>query len=293
MNGFINVLKAPGITSSTVVTLLRYILKMKKIGHAGTLDTAACGVLLVMIWIATKLFDYLDQDGKEYISEFVFGIETDTLDMQGQITNKNSLSITKEDIQGVIKNFVGSIDQFPPKVSAIQIDGRKAYNLQRQGIEFEVPKRNINIKSIELIRKTGPNRFLLKVACSKGTYIRSLCRDIANTLGTFGYINYLIRIKNSYFTIDSAHSIEYLRSIDAKSVIIPIDEPIDYMDKIDIHKKYFNQLINGVKIDISGQHQDIFRVYCNQHFIGLGKQELIDNTYKLRIIKRLYEQEEN
>jgi tRNA pseudouridine55 synthase len=292
MKGFINVLKAPGITSSTVVGLVRQIIGIKKVGHAGTLDPAACGVLPIMIGKAAKLFDYLADDGKEYIAEFVFGIDTDTLDMQGQIVNTCDIKVTADEIAKTLPKFHGKLKQYPPRVSAISINGKKAYNLHRQGIDFEVPQREVIIDNIELIRQTGENSFLFKINCSKGTYIRSLCKDIAATLGTYGYVSYLNRTKSGFFKIDDAISIEDLRIIEIDKAIIHIEEPIQHIKKVVIEDKYFFQLINGIKINYSFDLDNINRVYCNNKFIGLGKKEVYNDIKYIKIFKRFFEEED-
>ena len=292
MKGFINVLKAPGITSSTVVSIIRYIIGIKKVGHAGTLDPAACGVLPVMIGSAVKLFDYLADEKKEYISEFVFGIDTDTLDMQGKIIKKCDKKIIKSQVLDILPNYKGCIKQLPPKVSAISINGKKAYNLHRQGIEFEILAREITINKFELIRQTKINSFLFKISCSKGTYIRSLCRDIAGSLNTCGYVNYINRTKSGCFHLENAYSIEELRNLDFNKIIIPIDYPINYMNRADIEKKDLKRLLNGVKIDYNRPLNDVNRVYYNNIFIGLGRKELSDNIKYLKIFKKLVNDEE-
>lgn len=292
MNGFINVLKAPGVTSSTVVSLIRHITNMKKVGHAGTLDPAAAGVLPIMLGKATKLFDYLQDEGKEYISEFVFGINTDTLDMQGKVIAENYIKITQKQIKAIIPRFIGEIKQFPPKVSAISINGRKAYDLQRQGLDFDMPEKEVFVEKIELIRKTGLNSYLFKIKCSKGTYIRSLCRDIASYFNTYGYVNYLNRIKSGYFDIKEAHSIEDLRKTAIDKILIPIDKPIEYMQRADLDSCFKKELINGIKIQYNKKLDSVFRVYLNEIFIGLGRPERNNKIQYIKVFKRLVDEED-
>ncbi len=285
MIGFLNVLKTPGITSSTVVSVVRHILGMKKVGHAGTLDPAACGVLPIMIGKATKLFDYLDNQGKQYISEFKFGIETDTFDMQGKIVDTDDCDISIDKINKVLHLFIGKIQQIPPKVSAISINGQKAYKMQRKGIDFDIPAREVEIYNIEVIRKTNDNEFLFKVDCSKGTYIRSLCRDIAKELKTIGYITYLNRTRSDYFDIKDAYSLESLRETDISKILIPEDRPIDHLPRYDFDDNSKRLLSNGVKIESNIDDDRIFRLYNRDKFFGIAKNIKRDNIRLVKIIK--------
>ncbi len=289
MNGFINILKTPGITSSTAVSIIKKIYNIKKVGHAGTLDPGAAGVLPIMINKATKLFDYLQDDKKEYIAEFVFGIDTETLDMQGEVTAQNDVEVTEEDIIKLIPDFWGEIKQFPPRVSAISINGKKAYDLQREGVEFDVPEKTVTIYDIHFIRKTAKNSYLLKISCSKGTYIRSLCRDMAARLGTYGYVNYLLRTKSSCFNIEESYSVEELREISIDKVLVPIDKPIEHLPKIQIAAIWEANVINGVKIPYENKLDKIFRVYSKKKFLGLGRSEIDDNIQYIKVYKRFFD----
>ena len=292
MNGFINLLKTPGITSSTAVSVIKKTFNIKKVGHAGTLDPGAAGVLPIMINKATRLFDYLQDEGKEYVSEFTFGIDTDTLDMQGEVTAQNECDISQDMLLGVLPEFHGKIKQYPPRVSAISINGKKAYDLQREGIDFEVPEKEIEIFSLELIRKTCKNSFLFKINCSKGTYIRSLCRDIAAKLGTYGYVNYLLRTKSSGFEIKDSYSIEQLKELNLEDVLIPMDMPIEYMQKVNIDIKYKPNVVNGIKIPYSEDLNSVFSVYMNDKFIGLGRPATTDGEKQIKVYKRLINEED-
>ncbi len=292
MNGFINLLKTPGITSSTAVSLIKRTYNLKKVGHAGTLDPGAAGVLPIMIGTATRLFDYLQDEKKEYIAEFVFGTDTDSLDMQGKITAHNECDISEDSLRGVLPEFIGIIKQYPPRVSAISINGKKAYELQRAGVDFEVPEKEITVHSIDIIRKTNKNSYMLKIACSKGTYIRSLCRDIAAKLDTYGYINYLLRTKSSSFNIENGYSIEDIKKLELSKVIVPIDKPIEYMPKITLSEEHVNSIIIGRKIPYEGHLEKIFKVYQENKFVGLGRPEKDDNIQCIKVFKRLIDEKD-
>jgi tRNA pseudouridine55 synthase len=292
MNGFINLLKTPGITSSTAVSIIKRTYNLKKVGHAGTLDPGAAGVLPIMIGKATRLFDYLQDEQKEYIAEFVFGIDTDTLDMQGKVTAEKECNVTEELLMAQLPEFIGTIKQYPPRVSAISINGKKAYELQRSGVDFEVPEKEITVYSIELIRKTASNSFMLKIACSKGTYIRSLCRDIAAKMDTYGYINYLLRTKSSSFDINDSISIEGIKAKPIDEVIITLDKPIEYMHEIVLSEKYIKNVITGTKIPYKGTLKDVFRVYLNEKFVGLGRPEKDSDIQYIKVFKRLIDEKD-
>ena len=214
-NGLINVYKEPGFTSMDVVAVLRGILKQKKIGHTGTLDPQAEGVLMVCLGNATKLCTFLEDKDKEYVCRMLLGTTTDTEDTTGNVikeTTFNYLSvgesgekptITDEDIKRVINSFVGDIKQVPPMYSALKKDGKKLYELARQGIEIEREARDIKIYDIEIMEIALPY-VTFRVKCSKGTYVRSLCRDIGEKLGVGACMDHLTRTAVSFFMIDNA-----------------------------------------------------------------------------------------
>lgn len=289
MNGYLNILKPTGMTSSNVVSRVRYNLKMKKVGHAGTLDPLAVGVLPVMIGKATKMFDYLNLDKKVYIAEFTFGIDTNTLDVDGEIENRSDYTPTEDEITTEIKkHFTGNISQVPPKVSAISINGKRAYALARAGVEFEIKPRNVEIFKFELMRKTGKRSYMFLVECSKGTYIRSLCRDLAHNLSTCAYISYLSREKSGYFSVENAITLEqleeYAQAGEIQNQIISIDAPLGYMDEMHVPIEKQKTIINGGQIKTDEANKENLRVYCGGEFIGIGE---IKSSY-LKIKKMFY-----
>lgn len=230
-NGLINVYKEPGYTSMDVVALLRGILRQKKIGHTGTLDPQAEGVLMVCLGNATKLCTFLEEKDKEYICRMLLGTTTDTEDTTGTVIKKTSfeygntdeskdrnediiddrdernenelITLGKTEIEQAIKSFIGDYKQVPPMYSALKKDGKKLYELARQGIEIEREARAIKIYDIEIIEIDMPY-VTFRVKCSKGTYVRSLCRDIGEKLGVGGCMDHLTRTAVSFFTIDNA-----------------------------------------------------------------------------------------
>ena len=205
-NGIINIYKEQGYTSFDVVAKLRGILKMRKIGHTGTLDPDATGVLPVVLGSATKLVDMLTDKKKEYIATLRLGITTDTLDITGTVLSENTPDVSEGEVRDAILSFIGPQLQTPPMYSAIKVNGRKLYELAREGIEIERQKRSIEIFDIEILDMSLPD-IRLRVECSKGTYIRSLCADIGDKLSCGAVITSLMRTKSGDFAIDRAYTL--------------------------------------------------------------------------------------
>lgn len=208
MNGILLINKEKGVTSRDVVNQVEKILKTKKIGHTGTLDPMATGVLVLCIGSSLKLVEMLMNHDKEYIANIQLGIETDTLDVTGKTLKTQEVRpITKIEIEEVLKKFEGKIKQEVPKYSAIKVNGKKLYEYARQGIEVELPIREIEIFKIELLGDMINNTFQIRCVVSKGTYIRSLIRDIAHALGTIGVMSELKRTRVGAFSIENTYSI--------------------------------------------------------------------------------------
>lgn len=215
MDGIIIVNKPKGITSRDVVNEISKKFRTKKVGHTGTLDPIATGVMVVCLNAATKLVDKLTSYDKEYIATCILGIETDTLDNTGKILNTMQTHITKNQIETTLNKFIGSYEQEVPKYSAIKINGKKLYEYARENIEVKLPKRNVIINNINLV--SGPRymdnktEFTFRCSVSKGTYIRSLIRDIASDLNTYGIMTDLIRTKQGNFDIDDAINLDQIK----------------------------------------------------------------------------------
>ena len=201
MNGVINIYKNTGMTSFDVVAMVRRVAKMKKVGHTGTLDPAASGVLPVCLGKATKIIDYIMENKKVYRVNLKLGMVTDTYDLEGEVLREEDAShITKDEILNCINSFVGTIDQVPPMYSALKQNGVRLYELARQGIEVHREARKITIYSIENIKIESNDNIQMDVCCSKGTYIRSLCYDIGEKLNVGATMTALERIQNGTFT---------------------------------------------------------------------------------------------
>lgn len=220
MNGIIVVNKPVGYTSRDVVNIISKKFNTKKVGHTGTLDPIATGVLVICLNKATKIVELITNEDKEYIATFKLGIETDTLDITGNIINEcNVINFSKDEIIEVLNNFIGNIKQQVPKYSAVKVNGRKMYEYARSNIDFDPPFRDVEIKSIELLDIS--DEIKIKVSVSKGTYIRSLIRDIGYKLNTYATMTSLVRTKQGNISIDESYTLEEINQ--DKYKIIPID----------------------------------------------------------------------
>ena len=281
MNGVINIYKNTGMTSFDVVAMVRRVAKMKKVGHTGTLDPAASGVLPVCLGKATKIIDYIMENKKVYRVNLKLGMVTDTYDLEGEVLREEDAShITKDEILNCINSFVGTIDQVPPMYSALKQNGVRLYELARQGIEFHREARKITIYSIENIKIESNDNIQMDVCCSKGTYIRSLCYDIGEKLNVGATMTALERIQNGPFIKEEAINIEDLTEELLEKHIISIEKALDSFEKITVNEKFGKLLRNGVKVFDNRMYSEevefnkLYRVYeDNGVFLGLGKRD--------------------
>lgn len=247
-NGMINVYKEAGFTSHDVVAKLRGICKQKKIGHTGTLDPQAVGVLPVCLGSATKLCDMLTDKDKEYIAELLLGVTTDTQDMEGQILSEKPVTVTEEEVRTAIMSFVGEYAQVPPMYSALKVNGKKLYELARAGKEVERQARNVTIHEIEILEIALPV-VKMRVLCSKGTYIRTLCTDIGERLGCGGAMKHLTRSRVGMFTLDKAMTLselEALRDADTlKDIVVPVEDMFQNCPRVLVKPEFVRLLNNG------------------------------------------------
>ncbi len=286
MNGIIIVNKPKGITSFDVVYKVRKIFN-EKVGHTGTLDPMARGVLPILIGNATKCSKYLINHDKEYIVILKLGIKTDTADSEGKIIKEQKISdniLNKKNIEEVFSKNIGIKMQKPPMYSAIKVNGKKLYEYARKGESLEVKPRKINIYNLKLLEINQNDKTIkFKVQCSKGTYIRSLCEKIAEDLGTIGYMYDLLRTKVGQFQIDQAIEIEKLEEIlknlenkekieflkmDLENKCITIEEMFNNLENINLDEVTLAKFINGVKLK-TNKKDGIYKIYNNK-FIGLG-----------------------
>ena len=265
INGIILVNKESGFSSNQVVGKVKYLLKASKAGHLGTLDVLGRGLLPITLGRGTKLFDYFLNKDKVYQTIFEFGFATTTLDREGEITDKNDVEVSLEQLQNVCQKFIGKQDQLPPIYSAKKINGKKAYELARAGKSVDLKPKQIEIYDIKVLKQIEKNKFLFEVHCSSGTYIRSLCRDIASSLGTFGVMQDILRTKCGSFDIKESFKIENIEQ--GKYKIIPLDTVFDY-EKLITYEA--DKLLNGQLVNTDYQ-DGIYRIYTDNYlFLGIG-----------------------
>ena len=287
MQGIVCVNKEKGWTSFDVVKKIKKIFNTSKVGHLGTLDPMAEGVLPVAIGKATKLFDLYLHKTKEYIAEFEFGYETDTLDLEGEIIAKADVIPTLKQIEDILPKFVGKLMQVPPKYSAIKINGRRAYDLARKDIDFSPEAKEIEIYKISCLRQISQTKFEFVINCSAGTYIRSIARDLANGLKTVATMTALKRIKAGNFEIGSSKTIAEIESF-PESSLITLDTALGDLPTMKLPQSKERLVKNGVKVRVNNQEEHkLSRVYINEELLGVG--EIIDGQLQLYI--RLYEGE--
>ncbi len=278
MDGIINVNKPLGITSHDVVYRLRKILGIKKIGHTGTLDPDASGVLPMCVGKGTKLAEYLTAKDKQYLAVLKLGAFTDTQDASGEIIESFEVSVTEEEICDAVKKFIGDIMQIPPMYSAIKVDGKKLYELAREGKTVEREPRQVTIKNIEIKSiDMETNTVEMLVDCSKGTYIRTLCNDIGAALGCGGHMAALKRTKSGRFDIKESFTLDEIAKMAEEndfSFMVSVGEALPEYEKIVLADKNAQRVRNGIKISVEGLNTDkIYRVFDEQgEFLALVQQ---------------------
>ena len=248
MFGFLNVYKPKGITSHDVVSALRRITKVKQIGHTGTLDPFAEGVLPICIGKATRLIEYLDDD-KAYTGTIQLGSSTTTYDLEGEEVNFSDKKVTLNEIEASLDKFRGEIEQLPPIYSAIKVNGKKLYEYAREGKEVKIEPRRVNISKLEILEYDETNRRLtLHIECSKGTYIRSIAHDLGTELTTFGHLVKLVRVKAGMFEVNNAVSLEHIQTKeDVEKLLIAPLKKLNYMT-YELNKNELVKVSNGTAI---------------------------------------------
>ena len=270
MDGIIIINKPKNLTSHDIVYKVKKIVN-EKVGHTGTLDPMATGVLPLLIGKGTLCSKYLINHDKTYEVQLTLGIKTDTADSEGAIIEEKNISqevFKKERIEEVLKTFLGKQEQIPPMYSAIKVKGKKLYEYARKGQKVEIQPRKIEIYEINLLKVSQQKRQIeFKVSCSKGTYIRSLCEDIAEKMGTVGYMSALNRTRVGNFSIEQAVLLEQLKKEEIP--YITIEELFKEKQEILLDEKRLQHFLNGVKLTMK-KSNGVYRVYCNKRFIGIG-----------------------
>lgn len=292
-SGIVNVYKDKGFTSHDVVQVLRKILNIKRIGHTGTLDPDVTGVLPICIGRATRLVEYIQNDGKTYQGVMKLGIATDTQDISGKIIEKSDVIVDERQLESIMDKFIGEIDQVPPMFSAVHYKGQRLHELARKGIIVDRPSRRVVIKDLKVLDFDFPYvKFVC--SCSKGTYIRTLVDDIGRSLGTFATLYELERIAVGDFKVADSISLDDIRTLVEKqdySFISKMDTCLNRLNAVHLDKEYYFAIINGQKIMLNDQYiPDTFRVYCDEKFIGLGRYYLDGDKKYIKIEKMLYQE---
>ncbi len=283
MQGILIINKPKGFTSQDVVSKVKKILNIKKAGHTGTLDPLATGVLPVLLGNYTKLSKYLIEHDKTYIAKVKLGKKSDTGDSEGNVVETQEVdlkNISEENVKNVLKSFLGKQKQIPPMYSAIKIDGKKLYEYAREGKKVDVEPRDIEIYDIKLL-SINELEIEFEVSCSKGTYIRSLCEDIAQELGTIGYMSSLNRILVDRFSIEEAIDFETLEKMkdDVENKLITMEDVFSSLDKIKLNNRKKELFLNGVMLTFP-LNDGIYNIYdVEENYIGLG-------TVKNNLLKR-------
>lgn len=280
MNGIINLLKPPGMSSAQAVSFVKRMTGAK-VGHAGTLDPEAAGVLPLMVGRATKLFDYITEDHKVYLAEIAFGCATDTEDAQGVVTAESAHIPSVQQVKDVLASFYGTVMQRPPIYSALKRDGERLYALARKGIETETEERPVSIERIDYVAASSNTSHFIRVHCGKGTYIRSLCRDIGEKTGSRAHMRFLLREQVGGFAIADAFAPEEIAALvsdtpEAPACMHSPDRYLQHMPGIVIPGAFEKQVMNGVPIKAGDWAETktenlALRAYMNDTFLGVAE----------------------
>lgn len=288
MDGFINLLKAPGMTSSDAVIKVRKMLpRGTRIGHGGTLDPDAAGVLPLCVGRGTRLFDYLIDKQKTYIAEACLGIETNTQDATGAIVARTEVHASEDEIRAAMERLTGDILQVPPMYSAVKRDGKRMYDLARKGETVELEARPARVDAFEYLRPTGTDRFLVRIACGKGVYVRTLIHDLGKLLGCGAHMAFLLRTKAGAFEIENAVTLDEL-SRNLEAALLPLDAPIKHFPEVHVRPSAGRGLLNGnpvrfVDLDCETPIGEPVRMYLSGSLAAIGQSDG-DGWMKARVM---------
>lgn len=290
MNGIIPIDKPAGITSFGAVARMRKILNQKKIGHAGTLDPMATGVLPILVGSATRFLDFLPSSDKRYTALIKLGFETNTLDTTGEIIAESDKKINREQLEEVLKGFLGKIDQIPPMYSAVQKDGVRLYELARKGVEVQRESREVTIYSLNLLDfNEKEQEFSLDISCSKGTYIRTLADDIGKKAGCGACLAGLRRTEAAGFKLGACYTLEEVAEYAAENRIekrlVPIEDALGFYPAVYVSQKQAVRFSNGGELELirlKGKYEDgVYRIFSpDDTFLGLARANNENNEMK-------------
>ncbi|MCD8307772.1 MAG: tRNA pseudouridine(55) synthase TruB [Clostridia bacterium] len=270
VTGIINIDKSEGMNSTKVVSSIKRLTHVPGCGHMGTLDPMASGVLPVAVGNATRLFDFFLAKRKTYVAEFAFGLSSDTLDTTGCVEERGSIP-SAEEIEAALPQFTGDIEQIPPRYSAKRVNGRRGYDLAREGLEFDLKPAKVTVYSYKMLGP-GPSdagRFRFEIECGGGTYIRSLARDLGEALGTSAIMSALRRTKSGPFTLENAVKLEELTEHNIEEYIIPAQDLLE-MEDVHVEGRRQQQLLCGVRVDAAGMEDGLYKLFLEDGtFYGL------------------------
>lgn len=279
MNGLLLIDKPRGMTSHDVVARVRRLINMRAIGHAGTLDPFATGLLILCIGLATRLSEYLIGETKAYSGRLRLGERTNTDDLDGEVVERRKVHVTQSDLQRAGAAFRGVILQTPPQYSAIQIGGKRAYKMARQGEAVDIPPRAVRVIELELLPPAGDtfDEVDLRVTCTAGTYVRALARDIGEMLGCGAHLTALRREKSGAFSLDEAVSLDALQAAGAdwQRYLLPMDRAVERLDAVHLNAVESLRFVSGQAPPLAERGTELRRVYAaDGAFVGIGQHDL-------------------
>ena len=292
MEGIVPLLKPPGLSSSDCVVDVRRLFGEKRVGHLGTLDPGAAGILPMCVGRAVRLFDYLVDKDKTYRFELILGAATDTQDSFGQVIETGERNISSAALGAVLPRFRGEIEQLAPAYSALKSNGKKLYDLVLQGKEVPEKRRSVTISDLILLRQEGEGRFLLEMTCSRGTYVRTVCHDLGHALGTCGHMGSLLRTRSGPFTVERSFTEEELNALKEAGTLgealVSCEDALRQYPDLMLPEDRLIPTKNGLPTDLHGvgrRPDGPVRLYCDGIFLGVGKVE----HDQVRLAVHLYE----
>lgn len=283
MNGFLNLYKQKGVSSAYVLNAVKKSIRGQVVGHMGTLDPLASGVLPVAIGKSTRLFDYLLDKKKEYTATVEFGYMTDTLDLEGEVIERSNVIPSFHEVESACKSLIGEIMQIPPAYSAKCVNGKRSYELARKGQIVDLPPKKVNIYDVKIVERLSDSEYSIKIVCGGGTYIRSIARDLGKICGTCATMTSLVRDASGIFRIENSVTAEEFVSAAYKAaLLVPPEEVVDYPE-LRLNERQTERLFNGL-YDVFDYPEGVYRVYSPKSFYGVG--ELKDGKLKVKAYVR-------
>ena len=279
MNGFLNILKPPGMTSAAVVAVTRRLTGEKRVGHAGTLDPEAAGVLPILVGKAARLFDYLVDKEKTYVAEVAFGQATDTQDATGRVVATGDNYPDRAAVERAAAALTGDIWQRPSAYSAIKVGGKPLYARARQGEAVEAPPRQVHVERIQVTAEQPEHGYLMTIRCGRGTYIRSICNDMGELVGCPAHMRFLLRAQSGAFDLSTAMTLEEASALAETGALaaklLPLDMPLGHLPRLDVPLRLRKQVMNGARLPFVGGAAEgqATRIYLDGAFWGLAARE--------------------